>query len=226
MQRPTWARLAHPFSPSARAWVLLELSADRLSARVAPRLAAEAIRARLDEVVSPGGWSSQVHPLGVRAAVCNLTVDGVGRSGAYEVPVTAVPGSPLATAGAIVDAAFAAAAAQFGMVSGGEAVWVDHDPETGEVLVEAADPTLDEEEAPVLDARPLVEQRQEAGVDERPEAHVVIDRLVERLKAEGLGADAAKLVVRYGGYGRTAEESRELYGRLRSLLMGKVSVPS
>ena len=60
--------------------------------------------------------------------------------------------------------------------------------------------------------------------EERPEAHVVIDRLVDRLKAEGLGAQAAKLVVRYGGYGRTAEESRELYGKLRSLLVGKVAV--
>ncbi len=61
---------------------------------------------------------------------------------------------------------------------------------------------------------------------ERPEAHQVIDRLVERLKEEGLGSQAARLVVRYGGYGRTAEESRELYGKLRSLLVGKVAVGS
>ena len=60
--------------------------------------------------------------------------------------------------------------------------------------------------------------------EERPEAHQVIDRLVERLRAEGLGAQAARLVVRYGGYGRTPEESRELYGKLRTLLVGKVAV--
>jgi len=48
--------------------------------------------------------------------------------------------------------------------------------------------------------------------------HEVIERLVERLKAAGQGREAARLVVRYNGYGSTAEESRELYGRLRALL--------
>ncbi|MFO7545675.1 MAG: hypothetical protein R6W77_09290 [Trueperaceae bacterium] len=69
-----------------------------------------------------------------------------------------------------------------------------------------------------------------AGADARPEArtdtrsagaHEVIERLIERLREEGLGKEAALLVVRYQGYGRTPEESRELYGRLRSLLLEK-----
>lgn len=52
-------------------------------------------------------------------------------------------------------------------------------------------------------------------------AHEVIERLIERLREEGLGKEAALLVVRYQGYGRTPEESRELYGRLRALLLEK-----
>lgn len=64
------------------------------------------------------------------------------------------------------------------------------------------------------------------GADARPDtrapgAHEVIERLIERLREEGLGKEAALLVVRYQGYGRTPEESRELYGRLRALLLEK-----
>lgn len=217
--------------------MLRELSPDRLSARVSPVPPAAAIRARLDEVVTPAGWSCQLLPLGDRAVVCNLTVEGVTRAGVYESPVGTVPGSMLGSAAALADAAFAAAAAQFGMGGGGAEEWVDHDPESGEVLLD--DPsTVGSEDPPVSSAYAVTggvvgvaaaaaenaEDTQPA--DARPEAHQVIDRLVERLKAEGLGAAAAKLVVRYGGYGRDAEESRELYGRLRALLMHKVTVPS
>ena len=53
----------------------------------------------------------------------------------------------------------------------------------------------------------------------KPEAQRVIDRLVDRLREEGHGAEAAKLVLSYGGYGGDPERSRELYTRLRSLLI-------
>ncbi len=56
--------------------------------------------------------------------------------------------------------------------------------------------------------------------------HEVIERLIERLNAEGLGREAAKLVVRYGGYGRTPEESRELYRQLRSILLQREAQPA
>ena len=36
-----------------------------------------------------------------------------------------------------------------------------------------------------------------------------------------LGRQAAALVVEYGGYGRSAEAARELYRRLRELLLQK-----
>jgi hypothetical protein len=53
----------------------------------------------------------------------------------------------------------------------------------------------------------------------RSEGQQVIERLVERLRAEGLGREAATLVVEHGGYGRSPEEARELYRRLRELLL-------
>lgn len=61
--------------------------------------------------------------------------------------------------------------------------------------------------------------------DTRSQGQQAIDRLVERLKREGLGREAATLVVEFGGYGRTAEEARELYRRLRELLLEKGTAP-
>jgi hypothetical protein len=46
----------------------------------------------------------------------------------------------------------------------------------------------------------------------------MIDRLVERLKDEGQGLAAARLLVRYGGYGKDPDAARELYAQLRELL--------
>ncbi len=60
-----------------------------------------------------------------------------------------------------------------------------------------------------------------AASDERSEGRQAIDRLVERLRGEGLGQRAAALVVEHGGYGYTAEEARELYRKLRALLLEK-----
>lgn len=53
----------------------------------------------------------------------------------------------------------------------------------------------------------------------RADGREVIERLVERLKGAGRGREAAALVVEFGGYGRTADEARELYRRLRELLI-------
>lgn len=235
MLRPSWARLAAAFPLSPSTWVLRELSPDRTSARVAAVPAADAIRARLDEVVAPDGWSCQLLPLGDRALVCNLSVEGVTRSGVYELPAGTVTGSALGSASAIADGALAAAAAQFGMRLDSGDTWVDHEPETGEVLLDVLEQVaVERSDEPAGSVTAAQEQDVQsraapsaaAPAVERPEPRQVIDRLVERLKAEGLGAAAAKLVVEYGGYGRDVEESRELYGRLRALLMHKVTVPS
>lgn len=233
MPRPAWARLSAPFPLSAHAWALKQLSSDRQRALVAPRLTAAAVRSRLDETVTPEGWSCQLLPLGASALVCNLTVDGVTRSAVAELPSGAVAGSELASASALAETALYLCAAQFGMAAVGEASWVPHDPETGEVLLDGLEEYEGSGAGPVAASREAVgaadhvpAPHAEVESGPRPEAHQVIDRLVERLRAEGLGAEAARLVVRYGGYGRTPEESRELYGKLRALLVGKVGVGS
>lgn len=53
----------------------------------------------------------------------------------------------------------------------------------------------------------------------KPAGQRAIDRLLERLKDEGLGLQAAKLVVEYGGYGSDPQAARELYAQLRGLLL-------
>ena len=51
----------------------------------------------------------------------------------------------------------------------------------------------------------------------------MIDRLVDRLKDEGQGLAAARLLVRYGGYGKDPDTARELYAQLRVLLRGEAA---
>ncbi len=53
----------------------------------------------------------------------------------------------------------------------------------------------------------------------KPTGQQMIDRLVERLKGEGQGLAAARLLVKYGGYGKDPEAARELYAQLRELLL-------
>jgi hypothetical protein len=52
----------------------------------------------------------------------------------------------------------------------------------------------------------------------KPEGQQIIDKLIERLKAEGQGLAAARIMVRHGGYGKDPQAARELYGELRALL--------
>lgn len=60
-----------------------------------------------------------------------------------------------------------------------------------------------------------------APVAAKPTGQQMIDRLVDRLKEEGQGLAAARLLVRYGGYGKDPDTARELYAQLRVLLRGE-----
>ncbi|RIH92297.1 hypothetical protein Mgrana_01848 [Meiothermus granaticius NBRC 107808] len=59
------------------------------------------------------------------------------------------------------------------------------------------------------------------GEPAKPEPQELIDRLMERLKEAGLGKQAALIVNKYSGYGKTPDETRRLYGELRALLKGR-----
>ncbi len=52
----------------------------------------------------------------------------------------------------------------------------------------------------------------------KPEGQQIIDRLIERLKAEGQGLASARILVKHGGYGKDPKAARELYAELRDLL--------
>ena len=127
--------------------------------------------------------------------------------------------------------------------------WVDADPESGEGLhlpehaappdagagarpashddaSASPAPSRPPSQAPSADAAPARDAAggqgapsEQGGEAAKPDGHQVIDRLVERLRQEGLGAEAARLVTSYGGYGRDPETSRELYTKLRALLV-------
>ena len=199
-----------------------------------PYAAPEALMQRFDSVCGKGGWSFTLAPLGGDALVANLSLLGAARAAVVNVGPAPAPQA--------ADLALANCAAMFGVrlpfAAEDESYWVDFDPEAGEplylpepVALETAAPepasrswtrAPSEPVASAVAARaaPTDDAAVDAPVVTATNAgHEVIERLLERLKDEGMGKEAARLVVRYNGYGRTAEESRELYGRLRSLLM-------
>lgn len=191
-----------------------------------PQLRAEAVVARLDEVAGRPGWSVRYRRLG-NGVGCELVVDGVAKSAIVE-PARSSEGPEECGR-----AALARAAELFGLlppVDRHESYWVDYDPEEDVALT----PDATEVEvqgsggvapgsAPVASpdtvaAVPAGADASEQAETVKPEGQQAIDRLVERLKAEGSGLEAARLLVKYGGYGSDPQAARELYGKLRELL--------
>jgi len=220
-----WALLAEPFSRSSCTWRVVEVADDLQTARLARTLSRAAIAARLDGAVGPTDWSFQLLPLGERSLVCNLSVAGVGRSGT----ATAARGLPRFDVTLLSEYALAAAAEQFGMSPGGKVcAWVDFDAEAGEPLylpsedeVAVGDGELSAVNGSPEDGRGPAPEPQPAapGPAAKRAGHEVVERLLDRLREEGLGKEAARLVVAHAGYGRTQAEARELYGKLRALLL-------
>jgi hypothetical protein len=208
MQRSDWERLAAPFPIDVVTWRIEEIALDRRTARLRAQLSTEAIAGRLDEVAGPAEWSFRLLPFG-HSVGCELSVAGAVRSAIVD---PARDGEGARERG---DAAFARAAELFGLkpTTGEiEEQWVDYDPEEGQALMP---------EAVAVASGPLpTPAGDESGGSEpvKPEGQQAIDRLVERLKSEGFGLDAAKLLVAYGGYGSDPQAARELYGKLRELL--------
>ena len=224
-----WTRLAAPFPVSAVVWDVVSVDAAGEEASVLPRLRREALEARLDQVCGVTGWSVTFAPYAVDAVGCTLEVQAVRKAAV----VNAMAGGAAVTAAA----AFAAAAARFGLVAPVAPVErrVAFDPEAGvplhepDVSEEAVHETVHEAAAgPAAAALASTEglgalllEGRETDVQARGSSNEglrMIDRLVERLKDEGQGLAAARLLVRFGGYGKDADAARELYGELRALL--------
>jgi hypothetical protein len=246
MRRDEWARLAAPFPPHALDWCVAQLDREGSTARLEPVVSEAAVVERLDAVLGTDGWSLRIVPVGPDAVVCELALldvhkSAVARSFAGTLPMDRVAGWALGRAAGLCG--------MHPVTANG--AWVDFDLEAGEPVVEPElGPELERAyevgpgaiaDGPVPSApeswvEPVRADREEQGGGARPgadegatveagearsEGQQVIERLVDRLRAEGLGREAAALVVEHGGYGRTAEEARELYRRLRTLLLQK-----
>ncbi len=180
---------------------------------------------------------------GVAGVVCTLTIASVSRSAAAALRAAdpAQPAAPRPTLEAAADLAFARCARQFGVQPAvaveHDSYWVDFDPEQSEPIYEpepvpqaAGVPPILEgfEVRPAAPLEPAVTTgvaaeaaHEGGGRGASGEALAMIEKLIDRLKAEGLGKEAAKLVAMH--HGDTAEDARELYRRLRELLRQEVS---
>ncbi len=192
MDEDVWLRLAEPFPEEEIRWRVEALSKDKRRALVVPYVDVRAVLDRLDEAVGPEGWRDAYELLaqgeGFFAVRCRLTVLGVTKEDVGE-------GESLKAA---FSDALKRAAVKFGVgrhLYRMEKVWVDYDEKTGRFTPPTG-----------------------RGEAKKPEAHELIDRLVERLRAAGKGREAARIITKYGGYGRTPEETKRLYGELRALL--------
>ncbi len=209
-----WQKLSEPFPPGEVQWRIEALSRDKKRALVVPYVDARTVLDRLDRAVGPEGWQDAYEVLadaertvkderGERRerlveVKCRLTVLGVTKEDVGE-------GDSLKAA---FSDALKRAAVKFGVgryLYRLEKQWVDYDPEKGRFT------------PPRLPEPPGEETPPE---EEKPEAYRLIDQLLERLKERGLGKEAAKIVTKYGGYGKTLEETKRLYGELRALLKG------
>lgn len=240
-----WARLTSPFPSEALAWIVAEIEPGRARARVEPAWFPDAVKARLDAQLELSGWSYTLSGVGAAGLVCSLTVGATTRS-AVAGSVEGLGLERLADlAFSRCARQFGLAPA---VAPHHESYWVEYDPEGGEPLYEpepvpaamAAPPGTPLSAAPTRtvpapesatqptaghqssersdDAEPELagEAERQAGREASSEALVMIERLIDRLKAEGLGKEAARLVATH--HGGTAEQARELYGRLRALL--------
>lgn len=160
--------------------------------------------ARLDEVVGIDGWS-YTYTLGERALSCALSIRGATKSAVVFLEFSTPEGA--------ADDALIRAAERFGMrpvADMSAQYWVDYNAESGEPLFEPPLP------APTVQRETVSPPSPERA---KPAGQQAIDRLLDRLKEEGLGLQAAKLIVRFEGYGSNPQAAKELYAELRALLL-------
>lgn len=215
MQDPNWSQLKASFPQDAVEWRVVELSNDASQARVRAQLPYSLVTARLDDAVGVLLWSNRFLAIGSDAVACELTVEATTKSF-----VVSFKQSWQDAATAAYDA-LVRAAEQFGLrthVDNSETYWVDFDPESNSILFEpeTTESAIEPDSSMPEPAKPLVVEESEIL---KPEGQQAIDRLVDRLKQEGLGLEAAKLLITYGGYGTDSDSARELYSKLRALLV-------
>jgi hypothetical protein len=194
-------QLSQPFSEFE--WRIVEISADGKQARLRPQLLYSHVIQRLNEVLGLEGWSHRYFVLAEGVFASELSIQEITKS-------CWVADKKVVSAELLAQDALVYAAEYFGMVSGIKQkvdYWVEYDPAQG-ILFEPEPEMIQLEAAPV----PGKSAGQQA-----------IDKLIECLRDAGRGLEAAKLLIRYGGYGQNPETARELYGKLRELLRETVA---
>lgn len=219
MNSDVWEILAEPFAPGEVQWRLEALSKDKRRAMVVPYIDARSVLERLDEAVGPEGWQDAYEVLMARegsfAVRCRLSVLGVSKEDVGE-------GESLKAA---FSDALKRAAVKFGVgryLYRLEKQWVDYDESSGRFTppqLEAL--SYPQAERPSRPRASHAEPHESPAEAEKPEPQELIDRLIDRLKEMGLGKEVARIVMKYQGYGKNLDETRQLYAELRGLLKGK-----
>jgi hypothetical protein len=209
-----------PFRPEALAWSVVEIADAGDAVRVAPYLHGWALRERLDADVGVSGWSLRYQLAPGEAVACQLSIAGVSKGAVRNLP---------RVGGAEVGAglAFSAAAELFGArlpVASDLSAWVACDPETHAPLHPpelGSLPRKEDSPLPTEVVSPVAAAAEGATASEtgavKADAQTMIDRLIDRLKEQGQGLAAARILVKHGGYGKDPQAARELYAALRAL---------
>lgn len=201
MQSQLWQHLTAQFPGEALEWRVVDVSEDS-RARLRPQLPYQAVVDRLTRHLHITEWSTHYQAGPQESLICQLTVISAQRTVVLGTRKRYVEVETLA------QDAFVYAAELFGLKPQPDitvSYWVDYD---------------DEAKAPLFEPiwQPAVPTEGAPATTDKPAGQQAIDRLVERLRQEGRGLDAARLISRYGGYGNNPQMARELYGALRNLL--------
>jgi len=237
-------RLAKPFPPKAIAWVPVKESREQDRALVAPYIERWRIEDRLDAVVGVENWHAeyehvQIDPNEFKVR-CRLTIHGVTKenvgewsslSGAYTKAFRRVAENfgigrhvralepqwvskgangkyqvPKRLKGRIVEDP-----------TEEDLAASEHTPQPSKRRPAAVRPPGSSQ----LKENEAKSRQQNAGA---PQGRLkdpieLINQLVGTLKERGKGAEAAQIIINHGGYGKTPEQQKILYGKLRRLLV-------
>ena len=219
LMQDLWARLAAPFPDEETIWLITEISSGDSRARVRSQVSFDAITTRLNFEVGVSGWSNTYVAPGDGVLGCALTIGQTTKSAIVE----ALEGEMTEQMGQI---SFVRAAELFGMkpTQGTEYVWVDYDVATSPSVIDPWISTITPEN-PGGNGLSQTLDISGASIDnQKTKGQRAIDRLVDRLRDSGCSEEAAGLLVEYGGYGNNREAARELYSKLRALLLNKIDI--
>lgn len=204
-----WQKLITIFPPEAIEWRIIKITEDNSQAQVRAQLYYQAVMDRLNQI-GETNWSNRYIPILDNAIIAEIEINDTVKSHISSLV------NPILDSTIIAQDAFVQAAEGFGIkaaIDRQKEYWVDYDSVTKTIIFE---PEIATNINTIEPSKPVQAIKQ--GKSETKE---VIDRLVERLGSEGLGLEAAKLLTEHGGYGDNSDSAKQLYGKLRALLLAK-----